>query len=393
MKLHVEKFAQIAEANVEFGDLTILVGPQATGKSLLLQLLKFAIDRPVVAHQLKQHGFNWPRGREGLLSTFLGEGYDACFTPSTRITCGANNLLTSAGRSNARAPRVFFVPAQRVVSITNGWPRTFEDYIPGDPFVVREFSQEIFMSFARGLGEGASQLFPTATRLKGPIRKSIEESIFHGGKLVLKQDGPRKQMSIQYPKTHFSDDGAAQKDSSGAMVSLPFLEWSAGQREFTPLMLGLYQLLPAGKVSKHTDYSWAVIEEPEMGLHPKAINSVMLMVFELLARDYKVAISTHAPYLLDLVWAIQTIKAGSSSKKAALLLQAMGNEHPSLKPIAQKLLTKTMKVYALSFDNAQKHRCTDISSLNPSDENKDIAGWGGITTLSEAAARAVAKGV
>jgi ABC-type transport system involved in cytochrome bd biosynthesis fused ATPase/permease subunit len=35
---------QIAEASLTFGDLTTLVGPQATGKSIALQLLKLMVD-------------------------------------------------------------------------------------------------------------------------------------------------------------------------------------------------------------------------------------------------------------------------------------------------------------------------------------------------------------
>jgi len=41
--LSVRNFAQISEATVELADLTVLVGPQGTGKSLLLQWL---IDLP-----------------------------------------------------------------------------------------------------------------------------------------------------------------------------------------------------------------------------------------------------------------------------------------------------------------------------------------------------------
>jgi hypothetical protein len=40
--LQVRNFAQIKDARIEFGDLTILVGPQATGKSLVLQWFKAA---------------------------------------------------------------------------------------------------------------------------------------------------------------------------------------------------------------------------------------------------------------------------------------------------------------------------------------------------------------
>ena len=38
-ELKVENFGPIGKAHVEFGDLTILVGAQASGKSLFLELL------------------------------------------------------------------------------------------------------------------------------------------------------------------------------------------------------------------------------------------------------------------------------------------------------------------------------------------------------------------
>ena len=44
--------------------------------------------------------------------------------------------------------------------------------------------------------------------------------------------------------------------------------WSAGQREFVPLLLGMYWLMPPAKISPAQRLEWVVIEEPEMGLHP-----------------------------------------------------------------------------------------------------------------------------
>jgi predicted ATP-dependent endonuclease of OLD family len=44
-RLRIGNFAQIEDADVSFGDLTLLIGPQATGKSLVLQLLTHEIGR------------------------------------------------------------------------------------------------------------------------------------------------------------------------------------------------------------------------------------------------------------------------------------------------------------------------------------------------------------
>ena len=50
-RLQVDNFAQIKRAKITFGDLTVLVGPQASGKSLLLQIWKFALDRREIARR------------------------------------------------------------------------------------------------------------------------------------------------------------------------------------------------------------------------------------------------------------------------------------------------------------------------------------------------------
>ena len=86
------------------------------------------------------------------------------------------------------------------------------------------------------------------------------------------------------------------------------MAWSAGQREFVPLLMGLYWLMPAARASQRGDLEWVIIEELEMGLHPRAIAVVLLLVLELLWRGYRVCLSSHSPHVLDLVWALQVIK-------------------------------------------------------------------------------------
>ena len=42
--LRIENLGPIRQAEVAFGDLTVIVGPQATGKSIFLQTLKLVLD-------------------------------------------------------------------------------------------------------------------------------------------------------------------------------------------------------------------------------------------------------------------------------------------------------------------------------------------------------------
>ena len=42
------------EAEISFGDLTVFVGPQATGKSIALQFLKLLVDTGYVQSEMKR---------------------------------------------------------------------------------------------------------------------------------------------------------------------------------------------------------------------------------------------------------------------------------------------------------------------------------------------------
>src|SRR5262245_30400455 len=82
LQLVVKNFAQLANVVVPLRDLVVLVGPQATGKSLLLELLKLVIDRNRVLHSLRQHGFTWD-APEDFVGLYFGGGFEKCWTSST----------------------------------------------------------------------------------------------------------------------------------------------------------------------------------------------------------------------------------------------------------------------------------------------------------------------
>jgi hypothetical protein len=51
-RLTLRNIGPIKEADLRFGDLTVLVGPQATGKSISLQWLKLLNDTGLIQHQI-----------------------------------------------------------------------------------------------------------------------------------------------------------------------------------------------------------------------------------------------------------------------------------------------------------------------------------------------------
>ena len=123
------------------------------------------------------------------------------------------------------------------------------------------------------------------------------------------------------------------------------MTWSTGQREFTPLLLGLYWLMPSGKAQKKDNIDWVIIEEPEMGLHPQAISALLLIFLELLRRGYKVIVSTHSAQILELIWAIRFIaKSNSAPVRLRELLDLRANAYSY--DLTETILDgKTFKTY------------------------------------------------
>jgi len=164
--------------------------------------------------------------------------------------------------------------------------------------------------------------------------------------------------------------------------------WSAGQREFIPLLLGLYTLMPSADVSKSRSIDWVVIEEPEMGLHPQAISALLMLVLELLHRDYRLIVSTQSPQVLELVRMLQDMNA---TPEYVLRLFDL-RKTVYLQEMAEKVLTKTYKTYY--FDRQQDSVTTrDISILDPDHIEDAVADWGGLTEFSTRVSRIISQAV
>ena len=362
-RIHLTSLGQIPEADISFGDLTVFVGEQASGKSILLQLVKLILDTSDITRTLKTHGFDWRKEPKAFLPLYFGEGMEGIWNSATQIAVddaefSLDKALSRRGRKKAES--LFLIPAQRVITLRDGWPRAFMDYAIGDPYVVKRFSEQLrlLMESSRG---GA--IFPQEHRMNKTIREAIGESVFGEDKVKL-DTSQRKRIVL---------------DVAGSQ--LPFMAWSAGQREFTPLLLGLYWLMPSGGARKKTGLDWVVIEEPEMGLHPKAVSALLLIFLELLKRGYKVIVSTHSPQILELIWAIRII-ANERSAPMKRLLNVLGlKPTPFSKKLAETGLEKTFKTYYFSRQESVVN-VKDISTLDPGNPDEDVSDWGGLTLFS-----------
>ena len=372
-ELRLQHVGQIVDARVSFGDLTVLVGPQAAGKSITLQFLKLLVDTAQIHRELAQHGLDWSGKLPEFFDIYFGEGMRALWRSGhSRVSWNGKAIESNrlAGpRKNAAGESLFFIPAQRVLVLRDGWPRPFADYSPGDPFAVREFSDRLRVLVEQQFA-GIETLFPQSSRLSKDLQTLLERHLFGNFKLAVDKVRSQKRLVL---------------GTNGE--SLPYLVWSAGQREFVPLLLGLYWLMPPTKASRRRDTQWVAIEEPEMGLHPHALSVVLLLVFDLLRRGYRVCFSTHSPHLLEALWAVRHLSASSAAPSELLTMFDVPHT-PSLRKLAVTAMRKKIKVFYFDRDGGKS---TDISDLDPSAGQTAEAGWGGLTEFSERANTIVAR--
>jgi len=373
-RMQLENIGPIKRADLSFGDLTVLVGPQATGKTIALEFLKLLLDKGKVHEQLRQYGIDWSGKVSSFVDTYFGEGMQAVWGAESRIGHDGRSVtmqqLARRGRAG-RAEKVFMIPAQRVLALRNGWPRPFADYAPGDPFAVRDFSEKLRILVEQEFGSKAA-LFPQKGRLKKGTRDLLNEHVFGDFSLKIDKIASQKRLVLEHGD-----------------APLPHMVWSAGQREFVPLLLGLYWLMPPTKVSRRGGIQWVVLEELEMGLHPRAISVVLLMVLELVTRGYKVCISTHATQVLEAVWAIRQLQEMHAD--AQRLLRVFGSpQTQQMRRLAEVVLGKDFRVF---YFDRETGSTDEISSLEPDAENELEARWGGLGEFSARANAEVAEAV
>lgn len=380
--LSVSNLEPVKAAEITFGDLTVIVGPQATGKSVFLQTLKLLIDRDHIHDTFKQHNMSVSEKPDVFFDAYYGRGMWAAIGEQAGVRWQGKTVQLSdyakPSRSVARYERVFYIPAQRVMSLPGGVSQNFGQFNFGDPYALRAFSDAVHDLIQNELG-AKGNLFPAPNLLNKTLRDPISKHLFGGNRLIIDEHEYTKNLALSVP---------------GKNKPLGFLSWSAGQREFVPMLMGLYWLCTSAtsrrKTGKTKDEAieWVIIEEPEMGLHPKAITAVLLLIQELLRREYRVVVSTHSNAVLEMIWAIQELKSLEADESDIRKLFDLPSTN-SAKELGKSALSKSYRVYF--FDRESSAR--DISLLDPTAESAAESDWGGLTGFSSSTNEVIASAV
>lgn len=364
--LKVENFGPIGKADVSFGDLTFLVGAQASGKSLFLELLKLLEDKGAIINTLRKYNYIISKKvTSNLMDAYFGNGMAGVWGKSTRIVYDGGDVSRASlmNVGNNSEEKVFYIPAQRIFSISDGRPKAFSEFDPTAPYVLRQFSETLRIFMSIGLG-GNTVLYPIKTRLKELQKKSFNNSIFHGGRVEMENDNGQRKMRLKV-------DG----------MDMPFMTWSAGQKEFMPLLMGFYCVSgPPMHVLNKDQYDSIIIEEPEMGLHPQAIMAVLLEILQLVQMGKRVIVSTHSTVPLEFVWAYNILKKSTKKDRETALLK-MFDETVEGPGMLSGIFEKDIRTYAF-VRKGDKVTSLDISSLDALDGREEVSEWGGLSSFA-----------
>jgi predicted ATP-dependent endonuclease of OLD family len=371
--LKIKSLGPIDEANIDFDDLTLLVGPQASGKSLLLQSFKLLIDNQNIKQSLENYSFSWHKNANIFLDSYFGEGMNKIWTKDTKIELNKTKFTKEdiAYKIDKKivniAENVFYIPAQRILSIADGRPKNFMEFDASTPYVIKNFSETLRQMLQNGLGKKTT-LFPLNNSINNIIASAYNKNIFNNGKIILDESAGQKKIKMDIDNTR-----------------IPFIAWSAGQKEFMPLLMSFYKLQRKATSTNNSFYKYVIIEEPEMGLHPNAIQSIILQILDLLSNNYKVIISTHSPIFLEFSWAFNLLKKQKAPNDALLQLFNLNKNSANNKLVNNLLTNKNISTYYFDRNKNNKVVVKNISSLEADNEDKAISDWGGISEFSTTA--------
>ncbi len=338
-KLTVKNFSVIKEAELEFGKITVLIGPQSSGKSLLCKLAYFlgpilselsatfaASDQPweqFIEHARNQFRLWFPpyawrnsiysiRYEEGLYGAFInastaqGENIiDLSLTESFKdlYEKSSSSIPASAQQQEDKGVRSMEMSFRRwnflyALNILQGHTKVEDSaYVPAGRSFFSNLNSvfEIFKNdnldallreFAANLDWASTPTGIPLSKLKQEILSAI--NAIQGGRFLLKDGKPM-----------FEDENGVQ---------LPMGMVSSGTQELVPLFRILSKLIRDSIAASGSNgperlrEHFLIVEEPEAHIFPSTQYDLMRLFAWLSSEtwfNFSFAITTHSPYTMS----------------------------------------------------------------------------------------------
>ncbi len=307
-KLKIQKFGPIQKADIEVRDLTVFVGPQATGKSMAAQLLYFLsgvedtlLGPPGISAMIREHDTQWDIGAitNSALYWWLGEKLTNYVDKGTKLAWGFEHsddfCISWDDQLHLEVGAAF---ASRIKSYLLG----IEDDHPPFPYKTQIYipagrSLYSYLPPALALLTVRDEQFPGYIRKFYSVLEQAIRDVAKAGKSGLQADPLIKSMQARIRSTMKGDlryeaHGNVLLKIKGKAFSPQ--AFASGQMEIWPFFATLQSQVLANKIEKTRFY----IEEPEAHLHPGAQLKVLEIIASAVQRGAKVLITTHSPYVL-----------------------------------------------------------------------------------------------
>ncbi|WP_082514027.1 ATP-binding protein [Methylobacterium sp. Leaf465] len=347
--LSVRKFSCIATADIELSALTILIGPQASGKSVLSKLTHFCFEsyRDMMASLYA--GEDFEEHKQSLVSKFKRWfPVSAWGTGDFTIRFVSGDFVFSVVRSKSRnAPsekiRIVYaehvqpsydsflrvmiestrtedtspqIAARRVLDQKNKIVADFErqlDKISG----VKSITWQVFIPAGRSFftSQYRTQSAFNRAELLDPLLIEFGQLYAyvkdHGGPKLGRSNAEGQSKRLESPIVNkllggdiiFGEDSSFLETGDGR--TLPFSFLSSGQQELLPLLLTI-EVFGVG------NGTLTYIEEPEAHLFPESQSVLLKHLVSLMKKEKsgapQIFITTHSPYILSRI--NNLIKAG-----------------------------------------------------------------------------------
>jgi hypothetical protein len=380
--LSVKNFSVIREADIDFGRVTLLIGPQSSGKSVLSKLAFFAVEVVNIASQSLSDLAHLSKFQSNIKEEFQayfppatwgGQAFEILFKQGDyQISISrrsskkqaSNKLNLSLSKSfrevyqeafaylsskkeadPAHRQALLFLPDRTIRAVEGTLGRgaaTSQTFIPAGRSFFTSFGKTIVAFEESASLDPLTLRFGRLMRWDNPLRANRSSMIRERGLQDLIPSVEREIANLLGGSLMFERNRPYFASKDGRRLPLSWL--SSGQQELLPLLTTLRQR------STYTFPQNLFIEEPEAHIFPSAQKDLVSLISRIAEHpklEASMVMTTHSPYILTAF--NNLILAGQIARK-----------NPELKPEVVKIVPEAL----WTGNNALRAYCIDDGVLN-----------------------------
>ena len=298
MKIHINKFKQLDNIEVDLGDVTLLIGGNNAGKSSIIQAIQFGISVAQATSLL--NNAHWKNDK---LSTSIGRD-ELIYLPIKEVSYLAQNGKLKEGKDNGINIAYTDNSDQTKISISKGRNKNIAIHIEGKTIGEQIQSvEEPFSILVTGLaGVPNEEKYQTPFVVKKSAARGDSNSVFRNILLLLKEnfdawESFKDEMKKIFPGYEINVNFDKDKDE--------FINCTVdkGDGELYPIDscgTGILQVIQIISYIFLFRPKILLLDEPDSHLHPNNQRILAQRLLELSENTgTKIVIATHSKYLIN----------------------------------------------------------------------------------------------